>query len=389
MKTAHTLLLGVLLAIWIAAVPSWGETAPAGPDTRSITPRIVGGTEALEGAWPWMAALIYADDSSAFYGHFCGGALIRSNRIATAAHCVEGLQASEIDVVVGAHDLKNDPVERIGVQEILMHPDYDPYSLDSDIALLSLSRSLSAETIPLVSSTLVLEGKTGTALGWGYTDPDRLSPSETLQQVALPIVSNPDCNTAFNAYDGYPYDDPITANMVCAGDVLGGKDACIGDSGGPLVVSDGGAWHLAGLVSWGEGCAEPGLYGVYTRVGAFIDFIDQNAKGGSLWGRVTTTFAGQDPLGVANATVTLSGTPYAARTDGEGWYILDAPSGSYSVRIEAEGLVPVTEPVTLFSTSETRLNPRLTPPPPGDFNENGRLDMGDVIGLLQVLAGVR
>lgn len=389
MKTVHTTILMVLLGTWVAVAPSHGGARVDGPDTRSITPRIVGGTEALEGAWPWMAALIYADDSSAFYGHFCGGSLIRNNRVLTAAHCVEGLQASEIEVVVGAHDLKNDPVERIGVQEIIMNPDYDPYSLDSDIALLSLSRSLPGETVPLISATFPLEGETGTALGWGYTDPDRLSPSETLQQVALPVVSNPDCNTAFNAYDGYPYDDPITANMLCAGDPLGGKDACIGDSGGPLIVYEGGEWRLAGLVSWGEGCAEPGLYGVYTRVSAFIEFIDGNLQGGALWGRVTTVFAGQDPLGVANATVMLSGTPYAARTDGEGWYILDAPSGSYSVRIEAEGLVPVTEPVTLSSTAETQLNPRMTPPPPGDFNENGRLDMGDVIGLLQVLAGVR
>jgi secreted trypsin-like serine protease len=389
MNKRYAIILGIILAAWAAAAPAFGDAAPTGPSGRSFTPRIVGGQVSVPGAWPWMTALVYSDDSSAFYGHFCGAALIRPNWLLTAAHCVEGMRPSELEAVVGAHDLKNDPAERIGVQEILMHPDYDPYSLDSDIALVALSRSLSGETVPPIASGTDLAGETGIALGWGYTDPDRLSPSETLQQAALPIVSNLTCNTAFNAYTGYPYDDPITGNMVCAGDLKGGKDACIGDSGGPLMVLDGDAWRLAGLVSWGEGCAEPDLYGVYTRVGPFLDFINENVKVSPLYGQVTTDFAGQSGLGVANATVALEGTPYTAVTDAEGRFVLDAPPGGYSVRIEADGLAPLTEQVTLSTVDGVELNRRMTPPPAGDFNGNGRLDMGDVIGLLRTLAGAR
>ncbi len=389
MKTCKVIIVGTMLAALAAVVPGSGNAGQTGVSGRSMTPRIVGGQEALPGAWPWMAALVYSDSISTFYGHFCGAALIRPNWLLTAAHCVEGLRPSEVEAVVGVHDLRNDSVTRIDVREILMHPDYDPYSLDADIALVGLSRSLIDGTVGLISSGNSLTGETAITMGWGYTDPDRLSPSETLQQVSLPIVSNWTCNAAFNDYAGYPYTDPITVNMVCAGEVRGGKDACIGDSGGPLIVMEGGEWRLAGLVSWGEGCAEPDLYGVYTRVGELLDFINANLTVSPLFGQVTTDFAGQNGLGVANATVTLEDTPYLARTDADGRFSLDAPPGSYSVRIEADGLAPLTERVTLSTVDGVELNRRMTPPPAGDFNGNGRLDMGDVIGLLQVVAGVR
>jgi hypothetical protein len=100
--------------------------------------------------------------------------------------------------------------------------------------------------------------------GWGATA-EGGSSAAILQKVRVPIVSNTTCNAA--------YGGGITANMLCAGLVEGGKDSCQGDSGGPLVVPDGSGWRLAGVVSFGNGCARPNFYGVYTRISSFTTWI--------------------------------------------------------------------------------------------------------------------
>lgn len=89
--------------------------------------------------------------------------------------------------------------------------------------------------------------------------------SASLYKVDVPIVDRDTCNDA--------YGGDITDGMVCAGLEAGGKDACQGDSGGPLTI-DG---TLVGVVSWGNGCARPGYYGVYSNVGKFADWIESNA----------------------------------------------------------------------------------------------------------------
>jgi hypothetical protein len=86
--------------------------------------------------------------------------------------------------------------------------------------------------------------------------------------VSVPIVSNATCNSSV-AYNGR-----ITANMLCAGYASGGKDSCQGDSGGPLVVPNGASWKLAGVVSWGDGCAFANKYGVYVRLVNFVTWVN-------------------------------------------------------------------------------------------------------------------
>lgn len=233
---------------------------------QRISPRIIGGYEAE--TWPWMAALVDKDSYSLYSGHFCGGSLIHRRWVVTAAHCVEDETKDNFDVVLNAHDLKNETGERMGVKQIIIHPTYDSWKYDWDIALLELEEDAPQEPIPLTPEGELLEGRESLVLGWGDTNPKGFDASEILLQVSVPIVSNDTCRKAFSA-------DEITENMICAGYVEGERDACYGDSGGPLIVQEGNLWQLAGIVSWGEGCAEPGYYGVYARISALLGFINE------------------------------------------------------------------------------------------------------------------
>ncbi|MDM8525452.1 serine protease [Desulfococcaceae bacterium HSG8] len=237
--------------------------------------RIVGGSEAVPGAWPWMAALVDSRESSAYNGFLCGASLVHSRWAVTAAHCVKeqflGIELEvapeDVDVVLDIHDLKNDTGQRISVKKIILHPSHSLVTSDSDIALLELEEDVLYQPIPLVAKDTVLEGKEALVIGWGVTDDCWFcEASETLQQASVPIVSDQACRESYS-------NEEITDNMLCAGYSEGGTDTCSGDSGGPLIVQEGDTWRLAGITSWGDGCGEPGYYGVYTRVSQFIDFI--------------------------------------------------------------------------------------------------------------------
>jgi secreted trypsin-like serine protease len=238
-----------------------------------LEPRIIGGAPAQPGAWPWMAALVSGPNP--YTSQYCGGSLIHPNWVVTAAHCVfdqTGGLMSSLDVVLGTNDLRASPdaYERIRVSEIIPHPSYDPNTFDNDIALLRLSQSSGQTPIrwitPELALSLALPGDLATVAGWGITRNFATTRPESLMQVTIPIISNTTCGQVYY----------ITDNMMCAGFAEGGKDACLGDSGGPFMSPDGqGGYLLAGIVSSGAqaGCALPGLYGVYTRVSNYADWL--------------------------------------------------------------------------------------------------------------------
>ncbi|QTA87266.1 DUF1986 domain-containing protein [Desulfonema magnum] len=245
--------------------------------SRKASSRIVGGYESEQGAWPWITALVYPDKGSLYDSLMCAGSLVHSNWVVTAAHCAEdihgdALEPEDIEVVLGVHDLKNDIGEWIKVKRIISHPCYDKKNnWNADIALLELEETVSYPTIRPVAGNAVLDGKEAAVIGWGTTSARNDIFPEKLRQASVCIISNDICNKSYN--QKLYYDDPITEYMMCAGRSEGGTDACRNDSGGPLVVPDGDTWKLAGIVSWGEGCAQPDFYGVYTRITAFLDFI--------------------------------------------------------------------------------------------------------------------
>lgn len=234
------------------------------PERALAQKRIIGGVEAADGVWPWMAALVERGYDP-FDGQFCGGALIHPNWVLTAAHCLGG----DIDVVLGTNDLTASATtyERIQVSRQIPHPSYNSSTSDNDIALLELAQASTQTPIAWnTNSTYNAAGTTSTVIGWGSTSYPYYSYPEMLMQVNVPIISNTTCNAS--------YPGKITSNMLCAGYAAGGKDSCFGDSGGPLMVSVGsGSYVQVGVVSWGEGCALEGYYGVYTRVSNYAVWI--------------------------------------------------------------------------------------------------------------------
>lgn len=328
------------LIIIICCIPAAAEEYrdPEEISSPGLSPRIVGGREAEVGDWPWMAALVYSGISSYVSGQFCGASLVHPNWVLTAAHCVYRKSSGSVDVVLNVHDLENDTGERVNVKRIIVHPFYNDFTLDFDIALLELEHSVSYETIRPVSKDAVLEGRLSLTMGWGKTDYHTWSYSDKLLEVLIPIVSNETCNEAFNAISYY-YND-ITDVMLCAGFADGGKDACVGDSGGPLIVWEDSAWKLAGIVSWGDGCAEPNLYGVYTRIPEMLSFI--------------------------NKYIPITGIPG------------DFDQNS---RIGLEDAVGILQ-VIAGLRPESTIFPRS-----GDYDGDEELTLKDPVGILQILAG--
>ena len=106
-----------------------------------------------------------------------------------------------------------------------------------------------------------------TIIGWGRLAEGGQASPTALQQVQVPLRTNAECQQG--------YSTTITANMVCAGLDAGQLDSCQGDSGGPLMVrsSAAGPWQQAGVVSFGIGCARAGIFGVYSRVARYRDWI--------------------------------------------------------------------------------------------------------------------
>ncbi len=255
---------------------------------------IVGGASASIASFPFQVALYNSQAGSPAAGFFCGGVIIDATHVVTAAHCVVANSGSSDEMMVLAGSTSLDPTDpgsvRDPVQSSAFDSHYNPVSSEDDVALLTLTRPLwSGPTAPSVNGAnriapLPLDpGKASvygnpndtpaviaTASGWGDVNP---APGHTasyptaLRAVQIPLVSESLCEEQYALIE-----QPITPSMICAGGGKSHVDTCYGDSGGPLVVDQDTParppedYVLIGLVDFGNGCAQPGFAGVYTRV---------------------------------------------------------------------------------------------------------------------------
>lgn len=279
-----------LLGCLAAATAARGQTATSLQEAISASPqaaaivrgisgnnKIVGGDPVQIADHPWQAALIRGLVAEPTRSQFCGGSVIAPTWVLTAAHCVRNDLVSEdpkrVNVVVGTSQFFFGG-QRIQVAAIYVHPKYVGSTHDSDFALLRLATAVTmggtAVTRPVDladAGTQLAEGTKTFVTGWGATS-ERAPGSLDLLGVELPVVANAVCNMP-QSYNG-----EITATMLCAGRASGGIDSCQGDSGGPLTtVAQGNRSVLAGVVSWGDGCARRLKYGVYSRVTAALPWI--------------------------------------------------------------------------------------------------------------------
>ncbi|XP_039230109.1 venom protease isoform X2 [Drosophila yakuba] len=245
--------------------------------------RVVGGMEARKGAYPWIAALGYFEESNRNALKFlCGGSLIHSHYVITSAHCINPMLTL---VRLGAHDLSK-PAEPgamdLRIRRTVVHDHFDLNSISNDIALIQLNvvgalpGNIAPICLPEAAKFMQQDfvGMNPFVAGWGAVKHQGVT-SQVLRDAQVPIVSRHSCEQSYKSvFQFVQFSDKV----LCAGS--SSVDACQGDSGGPLMMpqleANAYRFYLLGLVSFGYECARPNFPGVYTRVASYVPWIKKH-----------------------------------------------------------------------------------------------------------------
>lgn len=231
----------------------------AGVVAASPAEAIVGGSPAADGEFPFMASL-QAKGADGTDGHFCGGSVIGTRWVLTAAHCLVDTQPGEIQVAVGRTDIDDlSSGQTLTADRIVVHPDYEDTGT-FDAALVRVTEDIAAPPVALAAEgadSLEEQGAPLTVAGWGTEFFGSPFVPAGLKSVDLTAVADDSCTT--NGLMGFQGESELCAEAIAG-------DSCQGDSGGPLFGTVAGRVTQVGIVSYGLGCATPAFPGVYGEV---------------------------------------------------------------------------------------------------------------------------
>lgn len=188
----------------------------------------------------------------------CGGSLVTSRCVLTAAHCI-GHNSPNDFVVRGGNTLLTKVENWRTVERVFVSPEFNNRTFDHDVAIMRLNTKLHGVNIKpiLIGDFALTEGDYVTVSGWGLTHEHAVQPPNHMYTVRLRVFEQEKCKASYDDYRN------VTDTMFCAS-VPGQRDACLADSGGPAVAKG----RLVGIVSWGKGreCGRADSPGVYVRL---------------------------------------------------------------------------------------------------------------------------